>query len=209
MTKQAKQEQAEAVTRLREILKPGDTVHTILRTVSRSGMQRTISAVIVEDGIPHDYSFLVAQATGSRLKDGAVVMGGCGMDMGFALVHELSYALFGKGYTCTGKGSCPSNYHTNHRDTIRCEAGCYAPSVWSRYPVPDDWPMRTIELAGEVVLKTPAACISRDANGEDLPVSALVPCPTCDGIGTFPNPEGPERFDLMHTDGYALRHRWI
>lgn len=33
-------------------------------------------------------------------------------------------------------------------------------------------------------------------------------CTECEH-GYLPNPDGPERFDLTHTDGYALRHRWI
>lgn len=36
-----------------------------------------------------------------------------------------------------------------------------------------------------------------------------LPIPTCKGNGHLPNPEGKERFDLTHTDGYALRHRWL
>jgi hypothetical protein len=36
-----------------------------------------------------------------------------------------------------------------------------------------------------------------------------LPCPACKGAGRVPNPEGPERFDLVHTDGYALHHRWL
>ena len=34
-------------------------------------------------------------------------------------------------------------------------------------------------------------------------------CPKCKGKGRVPNPEGPQRFDLVHTDGYALRHKWL
>jgi hypothetical protein len=48
-----------------------------------------------------------------------------------------------------------------------------------------------------------AAAITDD-NGEHPVI-----CPTCHGLGDLPNPEGPERFDLVHTDGYALRHRWL
>ena len=33
---------------------------------------------------------------------GAVVIGGCGMDMGFALVHALSYALYPDGQDASG-----------------------------------------------------------------------------------------------------------
>ena len=71
------------------------------------------------------------------------MIGGCGMDMGFHLVYELSHTLYGGhrveftgegapvgatveqlagrwyywtgGYACLGKGKCPSNVHHNHR----------------------------------------------------------------------------------------------
>lgn len=45
-------EKDEAAERLREILKPGDTVYCILRHVSRSGMQRRISLYTLHDGEP-------------------------------------------------------------------------------------------------------------------------------------------------------------
>lgn len=113
---------AEARERLAQWLKPGDTVFTMLRHVSRSGMSRRISVVkpVVRDG---DTDFLhldynVARLLGwtearNRLggEDG-IKVGGCGMDMGFHLVYELSYALFGNDWECIGEG-CPSNDHSN------------------------------------------------------------------------------------------------
>ena len=39
-------------------------------------------------------------------------MGGAGMDMGFALVYELSHALYPDGFDCIGEG-CPANDHNN------------------------------------------------------------------------------------------------
>lgn len=174
MTRQMRAERDEAIAQLREWIKPGDTVYTILDNVSRSGMSRAIRVLVplvagngVESvppgGKPTDYirkdsihvefrhpNYAVGKALGLRhwKRDGreqdALVVGGCGMDMGFHLVYELSHVLYGGhrdgsgGYACLGKG-CPSNYHVNHR-------------------------------------------VSQD---------------------------GPERFDLVHTDGYALRHRWL
>ena len=50
MNAKAKQaERAEALERLREWVKPGDTLFTILRHVSRSGTQRTIDVVMISD----------------------------------------------------------------------------------------------------------------------------------------------------------------
>ena len=42
MTKAQQSERDEYVAKLRETLKPGDTLHTVLRSVSRSGMSRVI-----------------------------------------------------------------------------------------------------------------------------------------------------------------------
>lgn len=41
-----------------------------------------------------------------------LTVGGCGMDMGFHLVYNLSRVLFPSGFECIGKG-CPSNDHSN------------------------------------------------------------------------------------------------
>lgn len=224
MTKK-QQERADAVSQLREWIKPGDTVYTILDHVSASGMSRAIRVVLLEceDGRAIDLhpNYAVGQALDLRhwkrqgREQGALVMGGCGMDMGFALVYNLSHTLYGNGYACLGKGKCPSNYHTNHRDTIRCEgtrvynpdgpdAGsfCWRPSGWNGEALPADWPRFSNKVQGMAIKGMPKTIVSHD--GEPYQV-----CPTCKGVGSLPNPEGPERFDLTHTDGYALRHRWL
>lgn len=100
MTRQEKAaEREEACTTLHEHLKPGDTVCLILRSVSRSGMTRHISTLIqsADGGGLWDVSHLVARATGNRLAKQGVIMGGCGMDMGFALVYELGCRLWPQG----------------------------------------------------------------------------------------------------------------
>jgi hypothetical protein len=221
MTKAQRAERTEAIERLREWVKPGDTVYTVLRHISRSGMQREIGVLVPrsgEPGQPADFlhpNHAVATAIGSRLgKRDGVIMGGCGMDMGVALVYELSYALYGAGYACLGKGKCPSCYHVNHRDRIRCEGAgdrrCWIPDFWSgRHAVPADWPYGPTQLVdsteGPIEVPGPAlACLMTDHDGAPYEI-----CPTCQGAYWLPNPEGPERWDLTHRDGYALRHRWI
>jgi hypothetical protein len=209
---EAAKEREDAKTHLRELFPPGSFVSTVTRHVSRSGMQRTISVLATKDGEIRDVSWAVARALDWRFdRDrGGVKVNGCGMDMGFHLVHSLSYSIYGE-YKCLGKGKCPSSYHNNHRDMIRCDGfegrHCYKPDPYSsRFPMPEDWPMgeRTIEGEGQTfTIKTPLACIT-DENDENPKV-----CPTCKGEGQLPNPEGPERFDLTHNDGYALKHRWV
>ena len=114
MTKAKQSARAEAIASLRKMLKPGDTVFTVLRSVSRSGMNRKIDLYKLEDNEPRWLSRLVARAcdwTFDKKKD-AVSVGGCGMDMGFHLVYSLSRTLFQDAFTCIGDG-CPANDHNN------------------------------------------------------------------------------------------------
>lgn len=87
----------DAILTLRDILKPGMTVYTTLRHVSRSGMQRVIDLHVIEDNEPRWIGYTVARATEHRFDDRkqGMVVGGCGMDMGFHVVHNLGYTLFG------------------------------------------------------------------------------------------------------------------
>lgn len=130
MTTKAQQaEQAEALEKLRTILKPGDTLYTVLRNVSASGMSRAVSVVKVEkDGSIHDLSFWIARAGlfKSHPKYDGLKVDGCGMDMGFHVVYELSRSLYPKGYKCNGndgskdrKKQCRSNDHSNYYAEIR------------------------------------------------------------------------------------------
>ena len=109
-------ERQEAIDQLREWLKPGDTVYTVLRHVSRSGMQREIGVVLLKsighsqfpaDSTVRDLhpNYMVSRVLGIRLgKQGdALIVGGCGMDMGFHLVYELSRVLFPDGFGVEGK----------------------------------------------------------------------------------------------------------
>jgi len=118
MTTKAQQADREkAVTQLREWLRPGDRVYTILRHRSRSGMFRRIGLTAPDHDRPTEMMYLdgmAAKALGlnlSRDKEGLPVSG-CGMDMGFHLVYELSSVLWPNGYVCHG-AECHSNDHSN------------------------------------------------------------------------------------------------
>jgi hypothetical protein len=107
MTKKAEVEAAKNVarTRLLEILKPGDTVYCIIRHVSASGMQREISLYVkAEDGMVWLDGYVSTLMGTRRGKRDGLVVSGCGMDMGFALVYELSHALFPEGFAVEGRG---------------------------------------------------------------------------------------------------------
>jgi hypothetical protein len=115
LTKTQKAEIEQAREELRTWLKPGMTIWTQLNHVSRSGMQRVISLKIVEGGEIRDISYKAAVAMERKLDNnyGGIKIGGCGMDMGFALVHNLGRSLYPKGFDCIGEG-CEGNYHCNH-----------------------------------------------------------------------------------------------
>lgn len=97
---QKEQERQEAKAWLRDRLKSGDTVYTILRRVGRTGMSRDISLVMIgKDGRPHDFSCKAAKACGYSVGDSlGCRVDGCGMDMGFSLVYGLAFELYGDGY---------------------------------------------------------------------------------------------------------------
>ena len=107
--------------RLLKLLKPGDTVYTKLNHVSRSGMLRSIDVYIFRDNAPLRLTYDVGLVTGYKHhKDGGLKLHGCGMDMGFSLVYNLSRALYGSGYACIEDQErgirCPSAFHVNTRD---------------------------------------------------------------------------------------------
>lgn len=90
-----RQEQAEALAQLTEQLKDGDTVYTVLKQVSGSGMYRHIQPVIIRDNKPLYLTWSVAHALmwPYKAKTHSVGVSGCGMDMGFHMVDALSRAL--------------------------------------------------------------------------------------------------------------------
>jgi len=94
------------------------TVYTVLRHVSKSGMMREISVVIPTFGklegkhfehythchvtqfVHPSYTIagLLNRSYSEKNGHNSVVCHGCGMDMGFDLVYNLSAVLYGDGY---------------------------------------------------------------------------------------------------------------
>ena len=90
-------EQGEALAMILMLgVRPGDVLHCILRSVSRSGMCRRIDVYARDkDGDLVYLSGYAAKALGRRVHPaGGVISDGCGMDMGFELVYSLSSLLF-------------------------------------------------------------------------------------------------------------------
>jgi len=124
-TRKQQEAAAKAADTLRETygLQPGSMVWTLVRHVSRSGMSRDISVYLAspwDEGV-ENVSRLVAEATGYRYNrdNEAVRVGGVGMDMGFAIVYDLSRAIFRDGFLCSGELDCPANDHVNERGEAR------------------------------------------------------------------------------------------
>lgn len=114
-TEQHKAERAENVKLLRKWLRPGTTVYTVLRSVSRSGMTRGIDLYCVKNGEIRYLSGYAGQILGLRRTDNGLQVGGCGMDMGFHVVYSLSSALYPKGFKL-GKGNHGRNGDTSGFD---------------------------------------------------------------------------------------------
>jgi hypothetical protein len=95
--KYSKSEVQEATNLLHKWLKPGDTVYTILRNVSRSGMSRRIDLYVCIDGHMQYLSGAAAVVLGDPRPTDGIKVSGCGMDMGFHLVSNLGYTLWPKG----------------------------------------------------------------------------------------------------------------
>lgn len=105
--KHTKEEITDAKARLLKTLKAGDTVYTILRHCSSSGMSRVIDLIVIEKGntnskgkayprsIAHDASIVLGM--NMHKNHYGITAGGCGMDMGFHLVYSLGSVLWGHG----------------------------------------------------------------------------------------------------------------
>lgn len=125
--KATKQQKADALTRINELVKPGDTIWTQLVHVSRSGMLRTIRLYVMSDNQPVNITTQVSDLIDFSYdyNAGALKVTGCGMDVGFEAVYNLSSVLYPNGFDCIGE-NCPSNDHTNGEHNKHHESGGYA-----------------------------------------------------------------------------------
>lgn len=122
MVKVSEAERAQALEYLRDgSIRPGVTVHTILRHVAASGMSRAIDLIVIPGTQDRDGAYHTLRPTWNAAKVlgwtynrkwEAITVEGAGMDMGFHLVYELSRCLYPNGFGCIGE-TCPSNDHSN------------------------------------------------------------------------------------------------
>ena len=100
-----------AKTRLDNILTRENEIYCIIRHVSQSGMSRHISFFCIENNQPRFLSGLIADYLDYKMNKyhDALVVGGCGMDMAFAVVHHLNSKL------SHSKNTTYLEYHLKHR----------------------------------------------------------------------------------------------
>ena len=98
-------ESKESIETLKEYLKKDMTIHSIIRSVSNTGLTRNISFKITDKDNILDLSYHIAKALQYPFNDKkhAVKVSGCGMDMAFHVVHNLSHVLYGTGYKLKSK----------------------------------------------------------------------------------------------------------
>ena len=99
------QEIAEAIQALNNFgCEDGTTIYTTVRSVAKSGMSRAISCFIIAteaDGSQYIQSidYFIGIALGlKRHKDGGLIVRGCGMDMGYKIVSDLSHLIMADEY---------------------------------------------------------------------------------------------------------------
>src|SRR3990167_5826649 len=128
-TETKRTEREGALMNLRAILKPGDTVHGVIRSVSATGMSRRIDFYPVADNRLRYLSGYVSTALDLPWNDIGVRVDGCGMNMIAHVVYSLVYALFHDGYDCLGE-RCPSADHHGYRlsadEPTTHHTDCYA-----------------------------------------------------------------------------------
>ena len=76
-----------------------NTIYCSLNHVSSSGMTRHISFFVVYKGEIVKLNWHLAKLLDYRIaKNGGLVVGGCGMDMGFSVVYSVGRMLHPKGF---------------------------------------------------------------------------------------------------------------
>ena len=78
---------------LKTLLTNEDTIYTNCQHVSQSGMTRDIQLLFVKDDKLINLNYYVSKVLGNRIVNNGIRIGGCGMDMGFALVDNLASVL--------------------------------------------------------------------------------------------------------------------
>lgn len=99
MTRATAAERDDAIKMLKNVLCEGTRVYTIIRGVAPSGLSRSMDVFVIRDNRPYRITSYVCDALQGSWdsKRCCLRVNGCGMDMGFAVVYELSMVLFNNG----------------------------------------------------------------------------------------------------------------
>jgi len=106
---------------LMTLIKPNSVINTLVRSVSSNGMSRRISLYIVDGQEMRSIDHWASVITGYKQSDkGGLIVGGCGMDMGFHLVYTLGALLWPNGTdfahgTRNGVPDIDGGYALKHR----------------------------------------------------------------------------------------------
>lgn len=93
-----KNERIQYLRELKEIMEKNaktNKIYATVKTVSRSGMSRTICFYYVsKDGYIYNLNYKISKILGYKLTDNGVRVGGCGMDMIFHCLYVVNrYAV--------------------------------------------------------------------------------------------------------------------
>jgi hypothetical protein len=134
-------EQKEAKEEVLKLVKKGNyKVYTALKHVSSSGMFRLIDCFVIIKNKPQNINWYIEKlGLFKRNDDGRLKVSGCGMDMGFCVVYNLSSVIFRNSFICRGDSDkyaerCPSNDHVNgdrnYKPHLHSDGGYALKQVW-------------------------------------------------------------------------------
>jgi len=218
-TKAQQAEAAEAAEDLRRILKPGDTVWTVLRHVSRSGMRRRIDMVKIEDGgeLRQAAELVIGSWESGDLAGAVNQLSAALEDSGTGELYLTGYASRvlnperkqeypGEGITVDGAGM-DMGFDLVYRlgsalwpDGYQCSgAGCGS----------NDHVNGTRETCERCDGTGALPPVADPRPGTDDPHAGMM-CPNCHGYGQIRGPSPAADGKMLHSSGgYALHHRWL
>ena len=97
----------ENIKELKKLIGRKHRVYTNLDHLSQSGMTRHFSCYVVHKGELRNVTYLVGAITGYKpnKRTYGLVVGGCGMDMGFHLIYTLSRIMYPKGFKSSSRNA--------------------------------------------------------------------------------------------------------
>jgi len=220
-TRAQQAEAAEAAEDLRRILKPGDTVWTVLRHVSRSGMRRRIDMVKIEDGgeLRQAAELVIGSWESGDLAGAVNQLSAALEDSGTGELYLTGYASRvlnperkqeypGDGITADGAGmdmGFDLVYRLGHAlwpDGYQCSgAGCGS----------NDHVNGTRETC-QTCGGSGQRATAKSADGHELErhERSGTSCDDCHGYGQIRGPSPAADGKMRHSSGgYALHHRWL